>query len=635
MCGIAGMITTRATPGEKVDGILRRAEVIQQHRGPDGRGRGQWSIGERLVGLAQQRLAILDLSQAGHQPMTIAPEGGVMVYNGEIYNYLEIRQELEALGRRFSSRSDTEVLLTALHQYGIETTLNRCNGMWAFAWLDPTRRRLFLARDRLGVKPLYYGMIDDQLYFASEVKAILAMTGGRWPLNLQAVGEYLVQSLAHGDDETLFRGIHRLPAGHLVEIDLTSPQILVDPRPYWRLPTHPLTPPPGAGELIEEVRHLFLDAVRLRLRSDVPVGVLLSGGVDSSAIACAMQAILGPAADLNLLSAVSPDPRFDESPFIDRVADHLKRPVHRVLLELEPARAMTLLEQTTWHQDAPVGSFSNVAHYLLMEQAKAAGITVILSGQGADELLCGYRKYLGFFLQYLFHQGAYGRLVATGWSFWRNGTIINQFSFREGKRYLPRWLTRLEPNITGPALAGFRPIPSGLRRGMTVQERQAADLTRFSIPPLTHYEDRSSMAWSREIRLPFLDYRLVELLAPLPPEWKLQQGWTKYIFRQALAPLVPAEVIWRKDKQGFINPQAEWLKHDLQGEVLKRFAPDAMIFNLGLVDREQLLRKYQAYCRQPAESGRIAFTDIFNPLALEVWLQRFAGSIQLEPGTVD
>lgn len=623
MCGIAGFISNNNNNLE-----LSQAESIQKHRGPDASGCLYLQVGDWHIGLAHQRLSIIDLSDAGNQPMAAADGQSWIIYNGEVYNYLEIRAELEQAGLQFHSTSDTEVILAALQYWGPEKALPKFNGMWAFAYLDGLHNRLILSRDRVGVKPLYYFFSERQLYFASEIKTILTMVGGRFSLNYQVIGKYLLQSLLETDNQTFFAGIAKVPAAHLVEIDLASPSLSLTFKPYWRL--HFAEPPNDAGEgILKEVQDLFFDAVRLRLRSDVPLGILLSGGVDSSAIAVAMQQVLGPGANLNLLSAVSRDHRFDESQYIDIVARRLDQPVHKVMLDFQPSQAFDYLEKVCWFNDEPVYSFAVVSQYLLMQKAKELGITVVLSGQGGDELLCGYKKYLGFYIQSLLRQGHIPTALKTFWSFWRQDTVLGQFSMMEAKRYLPSFLRPQELNIAGEKLKDFQPETLGLSNNMTLQERQALDYQRFSIPILTHFEDRMSMAWARELREPFLDYRLIEKIIPLPPRYKLRHGWTKYIFRQAMAPFLPPEITWRKDKQGFVNPQSEWLKHELRPGVLDYFGQDSLMFKLGLVNHDNLRQKYCAYCQQSALKGNIWLIDIFNPLALEIWLRKFHDFIQL------
>jgi asparagine synthase (glutamine-hydrolysing) len=276
-----------------------------------------------------------------------------------------------------------------------------------------------------------------------------------------------------------------------------------------------------------------------------------------------------------------------------------------------------------------VGSVSNLAHFQLMRRAKELGVTVLLSGQGGDEALCGYKKYLGFHIQSQLRAGRVAASARTLWDFWRNGSVLRQIKLSEAKRYLPKWLIPRQNELLGPALREtFRPIRIDLKPGETVQERQTEDIMRFSVPALNHSEDRCSMAASREIRLPFLDWRLLELFVSAPMELKLHRGWTKYGFRKAMEPLLPAEIAWRKDKQGFTTPEAHWLKTNLKQGVLDDFfAPTSLVFTMGLVGRAPLLGAYERYCNQDSRFSPLYHREIFSVLACETWLRQNADVI--------
>jgi|SRR5579875_118675 len=626
MCGIAGIVSAEAR--EDMAAQLDAMIAAQRHRGPDGEGNWFGRVGDFTLALGHARLAILDLSDAGKQPMLLPDRRGLIVFNGEIYNYLELRAELEAHGVAFRTRTDTEVLLWALHVWG-EAALGKLNGMWALAWLDFRTGRLMLSRDRFGIKPLYYFREQRNLWFASEIKGILAAVRRRFPINGAAAGRFLMQSLLDTQPETFFEGIEALPAGHSVVFELNQDgQNAVRTVAYWEPPRND-TAEDTEEERIEAVRETFFDAVRIRLRSDVPVGVLLSGGVDSSSIAAAMRQLLGPIADLRLLSATSDNHDYDERPFTEIMARHLGCPVSFVTLERSPQQWWELLGDVIYANDEPVGGFSTAAHYLLMQEAKQLGVTVILSGQGADELLCGYRKFLGFRLQELLALGSPLRAAQLFTGFLRNRTVLNQFEFGEAKRYMGGLFAWGGADIRGPRLMndGFL-LDNGLG-GRSLVERQLEDVERFSVPALVHYEDRCSMAWAREIRLPFLDYRLVNLLLPANPDLKLRDGWTKWIFRKAMEPFLPSAIAWRKDKQHFLNPQSQWLRRELQPAVSELLGGDLLIADAGLVNRDALRRRYYAYCRQRILSGRVSFNDVFNSIALELWARRFESSLRL------
>ena len=416
-----------------------------------------------------------------------------------------------------------------------------------------------------------------------------------------------------------FVGINKLPSANYCIIDLDTDYIKPEFKSYWKIENEEIESC-DEESLIEEIRSLFFDSVKLRMRSDVPVGVLLSGGLDSSSIAAAMKCINGSAAELRLISAVSSDPKYDESGYMDLMANHLETGISKVSFNIEAAKMFNYIEQATWFNDEPIGSLSNIAHFLLMETAKELGVTVILSGQGADELLCGYRKYLGFYLKSLANNGQYFKALKVASGFLRRNTIIRQFNFGEAKRYLPKFLSKDHINIKGKMLKSYESVFLGLSPDQSINERQLTDLYKYSVPALVHYEDRISTAWSREIRLPFLDYRLAELFIKLPVDLKMRDGWTKYIFRKAIEDYLPKEIVWRKDKQGFVNPQGEWLKRELKSEVLNYFNKDSIVFRSRIIDHDNLMLLYDKYCNQPAGKGSIWFRDIFNPLALEIWL---------------
>ncbi len=504
--------------------------------------------------------------------------------------------------------------------------------MWALAWLDKKTGELLLSRDRFGVKPLYFCKDDDELYFASEIKTILKGKAEKVSINYSAAGRYLRQTLLDAQGETFFEGIRRLLPGHLLRINLKDGwRNDLSIECFWKIPEEEtLNGSNGSRKkLIEEIRETFVDAVRLRLRSDVPVGVLLSGGIDSSSIASAMNEILGKNGEWHILSAVSDNPNYDEQVYIDNVGEYLGKKIEKIPLHFQLDSIFKLLEEVCWVNDEPVGSLSNIAHYLIMQRAKELGITVLLSGQGADELLCGYRKYLGFYLQGLLKDGQYLKAGKVFERFVSRRTIVSQFAFREAKRYLPGFLKYGEVNALGPRLKEYAGDLNVGLGNKTLIQRQIADYEHFSIPALTHYEDRMSMSMSREIRFPFLDYRLVNLIMPLPPEYKLHDGWTKWAFRKAMEGHLPEEIVWRKDKQGFINPQEEWFKYQLKEKIEGIFNGSLLVEDAGLIDREKIKQKYGDYRRQSANRGTVSFADIFNVVALEFWMRRYEDWLSL------
>ncbi len=624
MCGLAGIVSQDGYEGLSAD--LAEMMLVQQHRGPDACDSWTGRIGNCTLGLGHLRLAIIDLTESGKQPMILPDRSGIIIFNGEIYNYKELRVELEREGVTFRTESDTEVLAWALRTWG-EMALQKLNGMWAFAWLDLRNSKLMLARDRFGIKPLYLYRDGSRLLFASEIKGILAAARRRFSLNLSVIGRFVSQSLLDSQPESFFDGIVSLEAGCFSVTDLNEKNVRPVTARYWYPPVKDNFEMPLDAR-IERVRDCFLDAARLRLRSDVPVGVLLSGGLDSSSIVSAMRSILGNSANLHILSATSDDAKFNERPYIETVAQHVNSPVHFINLRAKPDEWFSLLRSVIHTNDEPVGNFSTVAHYLLMERARELGITVILSGQGADEILCGYRKFLGFRLQELLNAGHVLKAVQTLGEFVRNRTIVNQFEWGEAKRYLKLPAVIGRTDVRGPCLARVDSrVDTGLS-GASLVERQARDLSQLSVPALLHYEDRCSMASAREIRLPFLDYRLVSMLLGMDPDFKLRDGWTKWIFRKAMEPFLPQSIAWRRDKQAFINPQSTWLQNELRPTITNLIGGDMAVYDAGLIDPKRLRARYQAYCSQRS-SASISFKDVFNPIALELWAREFESNLDL------
>lgn len=628
MCGLFGILSQK--PAQPEPALVEAAHAVQAHRGPDGRGTQRFEFERSTLIFAHQRLAIIDLTQAGDQPMDYSGGLGSIVYNGELYNYLELREELRQEGEFFSTQSDTEVLLAALHRWGPARALPKLNWMGAFAWLDKRNQCLTLARDAGSEKPLYYFAGAQRFIFASEIKTLLTLADRKFELERDVVGRFVHQGLGDTSTRTIFQEITQLAGSTFVQLDLRLPRPKITPVRY--------SPPAYGGDLtnislqdcVAEVRRLLTDSVRLRLRSDVPVGVLLSGGVDSSSIAAVARELRGELAPLQLLSVVSDDPRFDESPHINTMERHLKQNSHKLVLRISASTLVEELSGLNWINDEPVAALSVLGHYRLMESARQQGLKVIMSGQGADEIFLGYRKYLGFHLQELLRRGRYFQALGVLAGFVRNRTVVSQFDLGDAKRYLPL-LRRLnasrfydsETALDGPWLRGWSPAAVGLGSGR-LADRQLTDIRELSVPSLCHYEDRMSMSMGREIRLPFLDSRLVDLMLRTPDAYKLRQGWTKYSLRQAMSSLLPPQIAWRKDKMGFSSPQGEWLKHELKESVLDCFGGDSLLSRKGILDSAALLRKYQRYRAQVPAGGSIWYREIFAPFSLELWMRRYA-----------
>ncbi|RXE55708.1 asparagine synthase [Methanoculleus taiwanensis] len=600
MCGIAGEFVL--STGEADPDLVRSMSARLAHRGPDGDG----LYLEGRIGLAHRRLAIIDLSDDGAQPMQNEDGSLRLVFNGEIYNFVELRDELALLGHRFSSASDTEVILHAYEEWGRDC-LRRFNGMWAFALWDAGREELFCARDRLGVKPFYYTITGGSFLFASEIKALLAHPDtGREP-NVPALMAFLAWGVADHTAETLFSGIMQLPPAHALVV---RPDLALEPFCYWDVAMN-AEPSSGISDeaAAKGLRELLTDAVRLRLRSDVPVGTCLSGGIDSSTLSMLINELLRaerPASVGELQKTFSvcfDDPRFSEGGFIDVVVDATGAAGHRT--SPDPVRLWDDIGHLLYVQDEPFASLSIYAQYCVMRLAREE-VKVVLDGQGADEQLGGYIAYQTSYIRGLLRDGylrqALREMVGSmrhhrGFFSW----ALRQTLVRSDRRNL----------IRGP-------VPEILRYQGSLDEVLKRELFATNLPLLLHWEDRNSMAFSIESRVPFLDYRLVEYLASLPLDQKIRGGVTKYVLRSAIRGLVPDAIRCRMDKMGFVTPEEVWMKEDLKGEVLAIFA-SASFRGRPYWDAEAVSANYGEFLDGKADYS----TEIWRIVCAELWLRKF------------
>jgi asparagine synthase (glutamine-hydrolysing) len=610
MCGIFGAVNLRGFFGGDKLGFFSRLNDLTSYRGPDDSGvraltlktADAVSSDKFDVFLGNRRLSILDLSPLGHQPMT-DHQGRWIAYNGEIFNYLELRSELEARGHRFTTGTDTEVILHAYGEYG-EQGFDRLNGMWAFAIADLPNRRVVLSRDRFSIKPLYLLRQEACIYFASEIKQLLPFLPVR-RLDENVMSAFLAQGLLDHCEETFYQGIVKLPPRTNLSISFDTAQI--QQSVYWSFPSPETVCSPD--DATEQFRALFLDSVRLRLRSDVKVGVLLSGGLDSSAIAVGSR--LWSDGQIETYSVVSPDGVCDEHEFIDAVVNTgLKN--QKVVFSCDDV--LGSLDRVLEHSDEPVDNFSVVAQFKLFEAIKRqADATVLLSGQGGDEVLLGYLKFFFFHLRTLYQQGKYSQVLTQMGASLRQRTVMHQFTLRSARRYIPAF----SPGLRHALRVAHQPVP--VWECTDIASRQAADIEKYSVPALTHYEDRNSMASSLEVRHPFLDHRLVEFLISLSPQLKIHGGWTKHVLRKAF-PELPDMVRWRRDKQGFLTPEKQWLKHDLNDCIRAAFR-GSELSKAGILDEGKFLSYYGKF-----QSGAaIPESDIARIFIAERWMQHAFG----------
>ncbi|WP_148713955.1 asparagine synthase (glutamine-hydrolyzing) [Chitinolyticbacter meiyuanensis] len=573
MCGILGYFSRGATP--LPEAALGRALRALAHRGPDDAGSVALPIAGGHLALGHTRLSIIDLSAAGHQPMQDPSERYWLVFNGEIYNYPELRQALQQLGHHFAGHSDTEVLLAAWAQWGL-ACLSRLTGMFAFAVLDRVACSLTLVRDHFGIKPLFYACNADGVRFASELGALRQLLPGPLQADAAQVVEYLLTGRYDRGGRTFHAGISQLPPGHLLQLDLRQPGQAHPERWWW--PEITERRDLSFGQAAEALRAMFLDSVRLHLRSDVPLGAALSGGVDSSAIVCAMRH-LEPALPIHTFSFVAPGDPFDEERWADQVNARVGAVAHKV--ELGAGDLLTDLDDLIRSQGEPFGSTSIFAQYRVFRLVREAGVTVTLDGQGADELLAGYPGYLRWRLASLLEQRRWGEIarLLPCWAAWpgrgswrRAGlalgaaalgspTLARVASQLSGQDPAPRWLRQAYLADLSVPVAWFEPTPSDSEAcGRRLMQALRASLTGGGLASLLRHGDRNSMRWSVESRVPFLTPVLAEFVLSLPEDYLLSpEGETKSVFRAALRGIVPDAILDRRDKIGFQTPEYHWL----------------------------------------------------------------------------
>jgi asparagine synthase (glutamine-hydrolysing) len=616
MCGICGIVAPGRPPEREA---VRAMSELLAHRGPDGD--GLFAADGACLGF--RRLAIIDTSHAGDQPF--ASEDGTLqlVHNGEIYNYRELRAELEAKGHRFRSATDTEVILAAYREWG-ESCVERFNGMWAFAIWDATRKRLFASRDRFGIKPFYYREQSGRLIFASEPKAFQADPDTRLEANESAVLDYLEQGYLDHTEQTFFAGLRKLAPAHCLSYDAAGLRTWR----YWQL--EPRAQP--EGDAAELVRELFFDALRLHLRSDVPAGTALSGGIDSSAIAVGIAHLLRT--DVASTVAVGPqqqtftayfdDRGFDERPFAEAVVASTDAAPHWISFDAE--QLVADLPAIVRAQDEPFGSTSMAAQWYVMREARRSGMTVMLDGQGGDEVFAGYRAFVGMHLADLVAAGRVTRAVAEGRAF---GDVHSSAALlvSAARAFAPESVTRRvrarSRGTSGLVHAALRAeAPPALQDGSLFAQRlrrhQQLILTQRGLPELLRYEDRNSMAHSLESRVPFLDYRLVELAFSLPGDELIRDGRTKDVVRRALGDLLPRSVRERRDKLGFVTPEGRWLRGPL-GDLAAEVFADPAFAARGWVDPAAARDRLARHRAGELEAG----FELWRALNLELWAREF------------
>ena len=660
MCGIFGIWHL---DGKAIDlGAVQRATNTLRHRGPDDEGYllantqsgrvlscvGRDSdprlgllpiedfYGETFdLALGFRRLSILDLSPAGHQPMTRADGRFWIIHDGEIYNYEELRKELMARGHQFCSAGSAEVVLHAYDEWG-KGCLDRFNGIWAFVIWDATKKMLFCCRDRFGVKPLYYCFDGQRFVFGSEIKALL-QAQVRAKANDRAIYDYLAHGLVDHSEETFFADVKCLPAGHYLRLGLA--QKALETTRYYQVPASNRLTGLKDEEYAKQFYEIFEDAVRVRLIGDAPWGALLSGGLDSSSIVCVVDKLLSdggisPPHQQSVQKTFSTryeDHQYDEGRFIEEVAS--KTSIDSCQVYPKADDLLRQLDLLIWHQEQPFMGTSIYAQWTVFELARQWGVRVILDGQGGDELLGGYHSFFPVLFFDLFKTVRWRRLAQES----RAYHLIHHHSpadslFKVSLRFLPRqlrgevskilrlggyrWLNRAFIGEFGsPRLAAGSDICPP-RTGLFDRALLEALLVS-SGPALLRYADRNSMAHSIQARLPFLDHRLVEFVSRIPQEQKIREGTTKYVLRNAMRGVLPEPVRARQDKMGFPTPQDAWLRalKDTVADIVWSRSFTGRIY----FDTERVKKGFEDFCQGRSNIGG----DIWRWINLELWMRRF------------
>jgi asparagine synthase (glutamine-hydrolysing) len=587
MCGIAGIINKNQQ--NLTTEIVSMCEIIK-HRGPDGFG---YYNGENFA-LGHRRLSIIDLSENGKQPMKYK-DNSIITFNGEIFNYIELREELLSVGYSFQSKTDTEVILVAYQHWGKEC-LNHFNGMFSFAIYDIKKNILFCARDRFGIKPFYYRQSKENFAFASEIKQFTVLENWKSIANKNKISEFLINEGIHDHtNETLFKDVYQLMGGESLEYSLSNHSHTI--YKWYNLKPNINHKNLSFDQAKKKFKELFNSSINLRLRSDVKIGSCLSGGLDSSAIVCAINEKLKKSDNTDLQETVSAcfnDAEIDEREFINEVVENTKVNSYKVFPSFE--KGFSLLDKILWHQDEPFGTTSIYAQWSVYEEARSKDITVMLDGQGADEYLAGYGLFQQIRFLELFDKLQLFKLFKSLKNYrekykdYYNNPYRNILS-RKFRFYTPEWIKSILLKKNKVKWLKYYKTPSiNTDKINTIQKLTKNQLFHTSLPKLLHHQDRNSMAHSIESRPPFLDYRLIELVYSLPSDYKVNKGVTKFILRESLKELIPKKILNRYDKLGFATPQERWFNENQI--LMRKEIEDASNVLKFYIDKKEILNLY-------------------------------------------
>jgi len=609
MCGLCGEINFVENIGlPLVQGMMKS----MKHRGPDDE--GVFINQQKSLVLGFVRLSIIDLSSNAHQPMLSADQRYVLLFNGEVYNYLEISSELTGLGYTFRSSSDSEVVLYSYIEWG-EECLHRFNGMFSFVIYDTETNILFAARDRYGVKPFYYVSNGQSFFFASEIPALLGVFSQKPKPNEQAIYDFLVFNRTDQTENTFFDGIKKLQHGHCLNVYLDEGRIEI--RRWYDLRSQLNNPFHSPGEFLD----LFQSSCELRLRSDVPVGVCFSGGLDSSGIVSVLLKYQHRD-ELNTFSAVYGNGEIgDESRYMNLYRDQLKN-MHFVTPDADSLAAD--LDAFTAAHGEPVPSTSVYAQYKLCELAKKS-VTVALDGQGADEFLAGYHYFYGFYFKELLKKGRYSRLASEVYYY-----LVNQRSIFALKTLLFFMLpsttrTKLRADKYGYILPEFEAkfgssntISDNLYGSSSLRDAML-DHFEFKLEHNLLWNDKNSMRFSLELREPLLDYRLVERSLATNMDMIINKGCTKAILRDAMKGYMPEEIRLRADKTGFETPEDMWFRTPYFSKYIKELINDDRFKGRGIIDNKAANNLFENYLNKKNDASK----EIWKFISLELWFRKF------------
>lgn len=597
MCGFLGFASK-----ENYDSSLSNSLDLMKHRGPDKQLTTIEKVEDFYIGLGHARLSVIDLSVAASQPFQSSCGRYLLVYNGEIYNYKELKEELLNIGFKFYTDSDTEVLINAWSAWGLKS-LPKFIGMFSFVVLDRVNKNLTLIRDAFGIKPFFYSLHQAQgLFFGSDIRALLKLRDIEAKPDMQRAYDYLVHGDYDSSEFTFVKDIKHLLPGHYVEFDLNTGD--ASEITAWWQPDISFTSKLTFDDAKLKLRELFLESVKLHLRSDVPLGVALSGGIDSSAVVCAVR-YLQPKIPINTFSYIASDEHLSEEKWVDLINEQVGAVEHKTF-----ANALEMqqdLDSMILMQGEPFGSTSIYAQYRVFKLAKEKGVTVTLDGQGADELLAGYSGYPGHkLLSIIENQGLWqAHKYAKKWALLPGGSYSLAWKYvgrikspdslyafarrKTGRDFYPSWL-RIDYLKTNNV--EFKEKRSNLmkdNKGKRVREILASSLQNRGLPSLLRHGDRNSMAFSIESRVPFLTLPLAEFLLSIPEHYLISdEGVTKHIFREAMRGIVPDSHLDRKDKIGFATPESKWLLE--MKDIIKdwiRMAPE-----ISFINKEEIIKEF-------------------------------------------